>query len=569
MAGFRRMRRRYRGIPVVVVLLAALAFGLTSSSADTADPASAPIANDVSAGLQSFAQSLTGLDSLNQLGQSLPFTSQVPTAADGLNYAQTFTNSLKAKLAAHPAFTSLTELEAFLSTGVSDTYGGVAVTANATVSPQTAGAPLYTIALSLHLSRAGTTPLKLDTAQVNVDGGSLTTSFDATANLSFKYDPAQAAGNKLYLDAASAPLLSTTASAQANFTTSPFDINLGFTNVHVGGTADVGGTIKAQLQDPDGNGKISQTEWTTTAPQQAFDVRSPRRTRARTSASRVISRSRWRWSARRRSPTKTPNLAKRPRPPGVSLGDLGGFKNVQPQDFMSARCVPRRADPDVRDVRSGRDRPAVPPPRPGGAVDGHADREPRRRPEAERRPDQVLRGQRLLRRGEPADAEPRPGAPRDGVERPSRAHEGDRGPWCVRARARPRLRPDLEAPDVHARAVAARSRDAERAREHGRPVEGRRPDERRHRRRAGDRRPELRLASQARRRPEPAGRGHDAQRPHLPGPERDRVLGRREDHRHARHGRPDRVPRPQPEEHPGRRRPATSGSSTVPTRRSR
>ena len=78
MSGLRRMRRRYRGIPVVVVLLAALAFGLTSSSADTADPATAPIANDVSAGLQSFAQSLTGLDSLNQLGQSLPFTSQVP-----------------------------------------------------------------------------------------------------------------------------------------------------------------------------------------------------------------------------------------------------------------------------------------------------------------------------------------------------------------------------------------------------------------------------------------------------------------------------------------------------------
>ena len=208
MAGLRRMRRRYRGIPVVVVLLAALAFGLTSSSADTADPATAPIANDVSSGLQSFAQSLTGLDSLNQLGQSLPFTSQVPTAANGLNYAQTFTDSLKAKLAAHPAFTSLTELEAYLSTGISDTYGGVAVTANATVSPQTAGAPLYTVALQLHLSRTGTTPLKLDTSQVNVDGGSLATSFDATANLSFKYDPAQAAGNKFYLDAASAPLLS-------------------------------------------------------------------------------------------------------------------------------------------------------------------------------------------------------------------------------------------------------------------------------------------------------------------------------------------------------------------------
>src|SRR3954453_2848683 len=183
MSGLRRMRRRHRGIPVVVVLLAALVFGLTSSSADTADPASAPIANDVSAGLQSIAQSLTGLDSLNQLGQSLPFTSQVPTAASGLNYAQTFTDSLKAKLQAHPAFTSLTELEAFLSTGISDTYGGVAVTANATVSPPTAGAPLYPTGPALRLSHPGTPPLKPHPGQVDVDGGSLATSFDATANL--------------------------------------------------------------------------------------------------------------------------------------------------------------------------------------------------------------------------------------------------------------------------------------------------------------------------------------------------------------------------------------------------
>ena len=337
MAGFRRMRRRYRGIPVVVVLLAALAFGLTSSSADTADPATAPIANDVSAGLQSFAQSLTGLDSLNQLGQSLPFTSQVPTAANGLNYAQTFTDSLKAKLAAHPAFTSLTELEAYLSTGISDTYGGVAVTANATVSPQTAGAPLYTIALALHLSRSGTTALKLDTSQVNVDGGSLTTSFDATANLSFKYDPAQAAGNKLYLDGASAPLLSTTASAQANFTASPFDINLGFTSVHVGGSADVGATIKAQLQDPDGNGKISQTEWTTTAPQQAFDVSfTASHADANVNLSSDIAKPLGGGLASATITEHDTNLTNGLDTPSVSLGDLGGFKNIQPQDFMSA-----------------------------------------------------------------------------------------------------------------------------------------------------------------------------------------------------------------------------------------
>src|SRR5436309_14785136 len=98
MAGLRRMRRRTRGIPVLVVLLCALVFGLAPSSADPAgDAATAPIASDVSAGLQSFAQALTSLSALNQLGQSLPFTNAVPTGASALNFAQTFTDALQSK----------------------------------------------------------------------------------------------------------------------------------------------------------------------------------------------------------------------------------------------------------------------------------------------------------------------------------------------------------------------------------------------------------------------------------------------------------------------------------------
>src|SRR5437868_8193474 len=330
MAGISRLRRRYRVVPVVLVLVLTLAFGLTSSAADTADPASAPVANDVAAGLQTFAQSLTGLSGLNELGQSLPFTAVQPGDVTGLDFTHSFTDSLKAQLAAHASFTSLTELEGYLSSGITGTYGGVAVTANATISPQSAGAPLYTIALNLDLSKSGTTPLKLDTAQVNVDGGSLATTFHTTANLTFKYDPAQADGNKLYLDAASDPTVSTTAGATANFTSSPFDVNLGFVKVHVGGTADVGATISAQLQDPDGNGKISQTEWSTTAPQSAFDVSfASSHANANVSLTTDVAKAGVGSLVNASITEADTSLANGLDPPSVNLGDLGGIKAIQ------------------------------------------------------------------------------------------------------------------------------------------------------------------------------------------------------------------------------------------------
>jgi len=330
------VRRRGRGIPVVVVLFVALAFGITSSSADTAgiaDTATAPIAADVSAGLQSFAQALTGLDGLNQLGQSLPFTSQTPAATNGLDFAHSFVDSLKTNLASHVPFNSLLELQTYLSTGIDSTYGGVTVHATGAIAPV---GSLYTIDLTLDLSRTGTTPLALDTPQTNVDGGSLATTFHTTANLTFKYDPAQADGNKFYLDEALNPLLTTTVGAAADFTATPFDVNLGFTKVHVGGTAGVGATITAQLQDPDGNGKVTQTEWSTTAPQSEFDVAfTASHANANVSLSSDILTPTSGSLANATITEADSNLANGLDAPSVSLGDLGDFKNIQPQEFLS------------------------------------------------------------------------------------------------------------------------------------------------------------------------------------------------------------------------------------------
>src|SRR4051794_4121995 len=336
MARLRRLRRRTRGIPVLVVLLAALIFGLGSSAADTEDPASAPVAQDVSAGLQSFAQSLTSLAGLNELGQSLPFTNVVPTDASALNFGQTFADGLQSKLAAHAPFASLTELRSYLNSGIAGTYGGVDVTAASTISPETSGASLYTITLNLGLSRSGTTPLALHTSAVDVNGGSLATTFSSNLALTFKYDPAQAAGSQLYLDAAANPSLTTTADASADFTASPFDINLGITQVHVGGTAGVGGSITAQLQDPDGNGKITSTEWSTTAPQTLFDVHfTSSHANADVTLSSDITKALGGSLASATIHEADTNLANGLDTPTVNLGDLGGFKNMQPQDFLS------------------------------------------------------------------------------------------------------------------------------------------------------------------------------------------------------------------------------------------
>ncbi|MEN3272149.1 MAG: hypothetical protein V7636_910, partial [Actinomycetota bacterium] len=328
------MRRRYRGIPVALALVVVLAFGLTASAAlDPPDPASAGTATDISAGLQSFAQSLTGMSGLNELGRSLPFTAVRPDDTSGLDFTRAFTD-VKTTLAAH-TFTSLTDLEAQLATGLAHTYpDGVTVASTATVEPQSAGAALYTITLGLHLQRTGTTPLALDTPQVNVDGGSLNTSFDTSTTLVFKYDPAQADGNKLYLDAASNPTLTTALSASAAPLAS-FDTNLGFAKVHVGGSVDVGATIAAQLQDPDGNGKISQTEWSTTAPQSAFDVTyTSSHANANVALATDIPKAGL-GSLVNATITEADTNLESLDPPTVNLGDLAGFKKIQPQDFLS------------------------------------------------------------------------------------------------------------------------------------------------------------------------------------------------------------------------------------------
>jgi Ca2+-binding RTX toxin-like protein len=328
----RKTRLAFALVPALLVLLVG---GLSSSQAADPPLGDATAASDVSSGLQSLSESVGGLDGLDELGQNVPLTNLAPTGADGLNFANAFVQSLKDQLTGQ-AFSSLTELQAYLNDPARDgNFAGVHVDVGAPTLGQTGG--IYTLGLTLDLTRPGaSTPLKLDTSAVDVDGGSVGLTLHATASLTVNYDPTQAAGDRVYLDSSSSPKVETSIAASADFSTSPFHVNLGFTDVTVGGTVDVGAIVHADILDPDGNGRITSDEWSSTAAVNQFDVGfgATHATAAITLTSDI------------QTPLATPlpaatiglndtDLTNGLDTPSVSLGPLGDFKNIQPQDFLS------------------------------------------------------------------------------------------------------------------------------------------------------------------------------------------------------------------------------------------
>jgi Ca2+-binding RTX toxin-like protein len=328
----RRARLALALVPALIVLLVA---GLSSSQAADPPLGDATSASDVSSGLQSLAQSLGGLGGLDELGQTVPFTDFAPTGANGLAFANAFVQSLKNQLNGQ-VFSSLTELQSYLNDPARDgTFAGVHVDVGAPALSQAGG--IYSLGLSLDLTRPGaSTPIKLDTSAVDVDGGSVALSLHTTASLTVNYDPAQPAATRVYLSGASNPKVDTTIAATANFTSSPFHVNLGFSDVTVGGTVDVGASVGAAILDPDGNGRITADEWSSTAAVNQFDVSfgSTHANAALTLTSDIQTPLGGSLPAATISVTDN-DLTNGVNTPNVSLGALGDFKNIQPQDFLS------------------------------------------------------------------------------------------------------------------------------------------------------------------------------------------------------------------------------------------
>lgn len=316
---------------LVTVMLGGTALSRQAQAVE--DPTAAAISN----GLQSFSDAASGLAGLEELASAIPFTDDLPTGDDGLRLAQVFAQSLRDRLAAE-TFESIDELDQFLddpdgANGAADdgTYGGVQVDITGTITPGPAGT--YDIALSATLHRDGTTPIAIDTPALDVNGGALSTDFDLATNLTFRIDPALPAATGFSLLTTTAPTMSVGFDADAAFTgPDSFEINVGLTQVDVGGTADLGADLTATWVDPTPDGKITRDDWTSTAPLDLFDVSysASHANLAMTLTSGLSGLG---------SVTGTVNLADSDistlATPTVSLGSLADFTNMTPQNFLS------------------------------------------------------------------------------------------------------------------------------------------------------------------------------------------------------------------------------------------
>ncbi|HEY3183270.1 MAG TPA: hypothetical protein VGJ77_10570 [Gaiellaceae bacterium] len=335
MAGFKRLRRRYRVLPVLIALLVALTFGLSSSQADDPPVGDATSATDVVSGLQQVADSLTGLNDFDELANAIPLTERVPTAANGLDYANAFVDGLKTQLASAPT-TSLTALHDWLNDPARDTTlpSGVQVDLSSpSVGPDGNG---YSLGLQLELTRPGASaPFKLPTTDsaVDVDGGSLALDLHSVLSLTVKYDPTQLGLNKVYLDAASNPALDTTAGV--TWDGASFNVNLGVAQVAVGGSASASAGVRAQLLDPDGNGRITQDELAATSTSSLFTVSYT----AQTAAANLSLAPSLTTPLGGVLPSASVTVDDHDFSDGiqasVDLNGLGGFKNITPQQLLS------------------------------------------------------------------------------------------------------------------------------------------------------------------------------------------------------------------------------------------
>ncbi|MEO8289743.1 MAG: CARDB domain-containing protein [Gaiellaceae bacterium] len=256
-----------------VLLVCAVAL-LSSSSGAVATGSPDPNADTIRQGLADFTDSLKKLTSsqLESLAAKVPFTDVAPTGTDGLNLDSVL-NALKTQLQSGST-SSLDDLNALLNdpdgngdTANDGTLLGGTVDLQGTVSQ--AGS-VYDVALTLTITRSDTTPIDIEHSLVTVSGGSLGLGFNLNGVLHLQFDNSKPAGEKLYLLAGENPSVSLGVDADADFSTSPFNINLGIAEVQVGGTADTALQFNAPFSDPDGNGHITSAEFTTSAAEVLF-----------------------------------------------------------------------------------------------------------------------------------------------------------------------------------------------------------------------------------------------------------------------------------------------------------
>ncbi len=282
--GQRRTRALAR-LLFLVPLLTALLIGIPAAQADYSDaftPAQQAEIRQISDGLKTFSDSMSGLNTALKLWQHVRYGELNADGSEDLRLASIFADSLKTRIDSNPI--SIHALEQSLN--FTQTYSGVRVELDTAISPHAPSSPTgYDVEMKIDVSRSGTTPLKFKHQQIEFGGGQLSTGFhlatgdvtessiDDRTPIKFHFDPTAPVGSRLYLDTSEgAPAIEAAVEGDADFDTTPFDVNVGFLRASVTGTAAGDARFRASLQDPDNSGTITETEWTNTAVADLVDV---------------------------------------------------------------------------------------------------------------------------------------------------------------------------------------------------------------------------------------------------------------------------------------------------------
>jgi len=223
-----------------------------------------PDAQAIAAHLESFTSVLGTLGGLDKFAQNLPLSSFDPTGAQGLRFASVF-NSLQQSInTISTTLNTVSDLPAALS-GLSGAYGGVQLTIGGPGGQPTitsSGSPaVYDIQLALHATRTVSIPLNFAQGPLSMQGGAMAATLSLDTSLHFQYNKAITNPHDAFylVTTPSAPAITLTVTGDANIPS--FAANFGFTEVDADGHAHLNAIAKGTLQDPNADGKITESEW--------------------------------------------------------------------------------------------------------------------------------------------------------------------------------------------------------------------------------------------------------------------------------------------------------------------
>ncbi|HEX6290153.1 MAG TPA: calcium-binding protein [Herpetosiphonaceae bacterium] len=227
-------------------------------------------ANRIADGLRSFSILLDTFGGFEELGTAIPLTDVSPGGEKALRLNNLFKDSLRQALDRVSSYENLTELRDAID-AADGTYGGVFVTFDAVKVERNAQySQLIDVGFTVAAKRTVTLPLAFSEGAVNLSGGGIAADLTLATTLNFQLntgstDPALD-GLAFYLQGT--PRLDVHVDAKGTgggTTIGTLNAQLGFTNVTVTGSAALDLDIVLQLLDPDGNGKLTEYEWTNTA----------------------------------------------------------------------------------------------------------------------------------------------------------------------------------------------------------------------------------------------------------------------------------------------------------------